>query len=222
MQNLAGSSWLPIELTAMARSVDHLFYILLVIVAVFFVLVEFLLAYFLIRYRRTKRNRVGANIHGNNRLEMLWTAVPFVILAVLGAYSVQYIYRLQTPPAPVYTIHVVGHKWYWEFRYPNGADTQNVLMVPAGQNVLFDITSMDVVHGFYIPDFRLQQDAVPGRLTQFSVNVRSVDTGTRFIIPCDQFCGAGHPTMIAHGQVLSPNKFKAWMAATLKQQSSGA
>lgn len=206
----------------MARSVDHLFYIMLIIIAIFFVLVEFLLVFFLIRYRRTKKNRVGADIHGNNKFEVLWTAVPFVILAIMGAYSVHYIYALQTPPAPKYTIQVIGHEWYWEFKYPNGLDTQNELRLPAGQNVLFDIHSADVIHGFYIPDFRLQQDALPDRQTQFSVDVLAGDAGKTFDIPCDQFCGQGHPTMIAKGQVLSNSQFNTWMSAQLSKQNAGA
>lgn len=206
----------------MARSVDHLFIIMLIIVAVFFVIVESLLVIFLVRYRRTKKNQVGADIHGNNKFEVIWTVIPFVILAVMGAYSVQYIYKLQSPPTPKYTIQVIGHEWYWEFKYPNGLDTQNVLKLPAGENVLFDIHSADVVHGFYIPDFRLQQDALPGRQTQFWANVLTVDEGKNFPIPCDQFCGQGHPTMVAQGQVLSPAQFQLWMKTQLQKQNAGA
>lgn len=206
----------------MARNVDHLFYIMLIIVAIFFVIVEALLVIFLIRYRRTKRNRVGADIHGNTKLEAIWMAVPFVILAIMGAFSVHYVYQLQTPPAPKYTIQVIGHEWYWEFKYPNGLDLQNELKIPAGQNVLFDIHSADVIHGFYIPDFRLQQDALPDRQTQFSVDPLTADIGKNFVIPCDQFCGQGHPTMISKGQVLSDAQFQQWMASQLKSQSAGA
>jgi cytochrome c oxidase subunit 2 len=206
----------------MSHSVDNLFYIMLGVVAVFFVIVEVLLVFFLIRYRRTKRNQVGAPIHGNNKLETIWTIIPAAILVFMGAYSVRYVYALQTPPAPDYTIHVVGHEWYWEFKYPNGADVQTgELRVPAGKTVLFDITSKDVIHGFYIPDFRVQQDALPGRQTQFSVQLLATDVGKTFDVPCDQFCGQGHPRMIGHGQVLSDAKFNQWMQTQLKTQQAG-
>lgn len=219
---LAHSSWLPIELTPMAHNVDQLFYIMLGVVAVFFVIVEVLLVMFLIRYRRTKRNQVGAPIHGNNKWETIWTIIPAAILVFMGAYSVRYVYALQTPPAPDYTIHVIGHEWYWEFKYPNGADVQSQLRLPAGKTVLFDITSADVIHGFYIPDFRVQQDALPGRQTQFSVQLLSSDLNKTFDVPCDQFCGQGHPKMIAQAQVVSDSAFNQWMKDQLKKQQSGS
>ncbi|MCL6444076.1 MAG: cytochrome c oxidase subunit II [Alicyclobacillus sp.] len=220
--SLASSSWLPPAFTSMAQNVDTLFYIMLGVVTFFFVLVEVLLVVFLIRYRRTKRNQVGYNIHGNNKLEIIWTAIPALILVIMGAYSVHYVYALQTPQPPKYVIKVIGHEWYWEFKYPNGLDTQNVLNLPANENVLFDITSGDVIHGFYIPDVRIQQDAVPGRQTQYWVNIDAKYIGKTFDVPCDQFCGAKHPDMVAHGKVMTDAKFQQWMAAQLKAQQAGS
>ncbi|GGJ01446.1 hypothetical protein GCM10010885_08330 [Alicyclobacillus cellulosilyticus] len=213
--------WLPVELTQMAHKVDTLFYVMLFVVTFFFLLVEVLLITFLIRYRRTRTNQVGAPVHGNNVLETIWTLVPTLILVFLGVYSVRYVYALQTPVATPNVIHVIGHEWYWEFRYPNGVVTQNDLRVPAGQPVLFDITSGDVVHGFYIPAVRIQQDAVPGRLTQFWVTADAKDVGRRFEVPCDQFCGAGHPKMIAWMTVMSPADYQAWLNQQ-KEKSPGA
>jgi cytochrome c oxidase subunit 2 len=215
-----GSSWLPPELTQMSSNVDHLFYIVLGIVAFFFVLVEFLLIFFLIRYRRTKLNQVGAAVHGNNKLEVLWTLIPALILVWMGAISVQYVYEAQTPPANEYTIKVIGHEWYWEFQYPNGL-TSRELRVPADQNVLFDITSKDVIHGFYIPAVRVQQDALPGRQTQFYIRVESKDIGKSFPVPCDQFCGAGHPGMLSTMRIMSRTDFDKWLAAELQKQKQG-
>jgi len=219
---LARSSWLPPELTPTAHSVDGLFYILLAVVTVMFLLVEFLLIFFLIRYRRTKRNQVGYNIHGNLKAEILWTLIPTLVFVFLGAYSVKYVYSAQTPPAPQVKISVVGHEWYWEFKYPNGVVTQNDLRVPAGENVLFDITSADVIHGFYIPSARMQQDALPGRLTDYSIDVDKSDIGKVFPVPCDQFCGQGHPTMIAHMTVMSPAGYQNWLKTQLQKQKAGS
>jgi cytochrome c oxidase subunit II len=222
------SSWLPIQLTQMAGRVDSLFYVLLGVVTFFFILVEVLLITFLIRYRRTKSNRVGYNIHGSNKFELIWTLIPAAILVFLGAYSVRDVYQEQTPAANPYVIKVTGHEWYWEFQYPNGADTQNDLRIPAGQEVLFDITSADVDHGFYIPVARMQQDAVPGRLTQFSLTAKVNDIATpaeygkQFLVPCDQFCGVGHPRMDAHLTVLSQADFQQWVENVKHGQSSNS
>lgn len=218
--NLSESTWLPPALTHMAQNVDTLFYAMLIIVTVFFVIVEVLLVVFLVRYRRTKRNRVGVHVHGNTALETIWTAIPALILVVAGAFSVNLVYKAQTPPAKPLTIQVIGHMWYWEFKYPNGLDVQNDLRIPAGQPVLFDITSGDVIHGFYIPAVRIQQDALPGRRTDFWVQAKTADIGQQFPVPCDQFCGQGHPKMVATLTVMSPSDFRSWTAAQLKK--SGA
>ncbi|MDQ0190303.1 cytochrome c oxidase subunit II [Alicyclobacillus cycloheptanicus] len=220
MPNVA--SWLPPALTQMAQRVDSLFYIVLGIVAAFFVIVEVLLITFLIRYRRTRKNRTGKGVHGNNLFEIIWTLVPTVILVFMGVISVKYVYAQQTPPPHPVVIKVTGHMWYWEFQYPNGLDTRNVLDVPAGQPVLFDITSADVIHGFYIPAVRVQQDALPGRQTQFWMQADTKDIGQSFPVPCDQFCGVDHSKMHATMTVLSPSDFQQWEASQLQKQKASS
>lgn len=222
MGNLASSTWLPTQLTHMAHSVDNLFYIILGVLTFFFVLVEGLLVFFLIRYRRTKSNQVGANVHGNTKLEVVWTLIPAVILVFMGVMSVKYVYAEQTPPANAYVINVIGHEWKWEFKYPNGVDAHNDLRVPAGKPVLFKITSGDVIHGFYIPADRIQQDAVPGRITEFHMTANTADIGKVFDVPCDQYCGQGHPTMIAHMTVMSQSGFNNWLSTSLKSQQTSS
>ncbi|QSO54473.1 cytochrome c oxidase subunit II [Alicyclobacillus curvatus] len=217
---MGNSTWLPAALTHFSQSVDGLFYGVLGVVTFFFVLVEVLLVVFLVRYRRTKRNAVGANVHGNNKLEILWTLIPALILVAIGVFSVKYVYAAQVAPAKPIVIKVIGHEWKWEFQYPNGVDTFNDLRVPAGQNVLFDITSADVIHGFYVPAVRLQQDALPGRQTQFWINVESQYTGQTFPVPCDQFCGPGHPTMVATMKVMSPADFQTWLQTEKQAQKT--
>ena len=216
------ATWLPTELTQMSHRVDSLFYVILGVVTFFFVLVEILLVTFLIKYRRTKKNQVGANIHGNTKLEVIWTLVPAVILVFMGVMSVKYVYAEQTPPPKPYVIDVTGHEWWWEFKYPNGVDTHNDLRVPAGTPVLFRITSGDVIHGFYIPAVRIQQDALPGRLTEFYMTAETKYIGQTFPVPCDQFCGAGHPDMIAHMTVMSEPNFNNWLSTQLKKQNANA
>lgn len=217
------ASWLPAALTQMAQRVDSLFYIMLGVVAAFFVIVEVLLITFLIRYRRTKRNRTGKNVHGNNAFEIIWTLVPTVILVFMGVISVKYVYAEQTPPAGAMVIKVTGHEWSWEFQYPNGLDLRNDLRIPAGQPVLFDITSGDVIHGFYIPSVRVQQDALPGRQTQYWVEADPKYVNQSFPVPCDQYCGVGHSKMLATLTVMSPSDFQQWETTQLqKQNSSGS
>lgn len=223
MHNFA--SWLPAAVTHMSQQVDSLFYIVLGVCAFFFVVVEFLLVLFIVRYRRTRKNRTGKAIHGNNSLEIMWTLIPTVILVFIGAISVRSVYAEQNPPAgaSANTIHVTGHMWQWEFKYNNGVDISgqgDTFEVPAGEPVLFDITSADVIHGFYIPSVRIQQDAMPGRQTQFWVNVDAKYIGQSFPVPCDQFCGVDHSKMHATMKVVSPAEYQQWLAQMSKQQSS--
>lgn len=218
---MPNSSWLPAQLTEMAKQVDGLFYVMLAVVAIFFVLVEVLLVTFLVRYRRTKTNVVGANVHGNNKFEIVWTLIPAAILVCLGVYGVKDVYALQTPPAQPEVIKVTGHMWFWEFEYPNGLKTRNDLRVPAGKNVLFEITSADVVHGFYIPSVRIQQDALPGRTTEFWIIPEDNKVGQTFDVPCDQFCGANHSKMDAKLQVMTPTDYANWEQTELEKQKSG-
>lgn len=223
MGSLSSSTWLPPELTPMSHNVDVLFYIILGVVTFFFVVVEVLLVYFLVRYRRTKENQVGVNVHGNSKLEVVWTLIPALILVVMGVMSVKYVYAEQTTPvANPYVIQVIGHEWRWEFKYPNGVDTFNDLRIPAGQTVLFKITSADVVHGFYIPAVRIQQDALPGRITEFHMTAKQSDIGQVFNVPCDQFCGVGHPNMRANMTIMSQSGFNSWLGNTLKTQQASS
>ncbi|GMA49677.1 hypothetical protein GCM10025857_10340 [Alicyclobacillus contaminans] len=220
---VAIASWLPTELTQMSHQVDRLFYIMLGIIAFFFVLVEVLLITFLVRYRRSRLNAVGANVHGNNKLELLWTLVPAVVLVFMGVSCVKYVYAMQTPPAKPEVIQVTGHMWAWESQYPNGLKTRDDLRVPAGENVLFKITSTDVVHGFYIPAVRIQQDALPGRQTEFWMKADAADVGKVFDVPCDQYCGLQHSLMDAKMTVMTPADYERWKQSELakQQQSSG-
>jgi cytochrome c oxidase subunit 2 len=212
-------TWLPPALTQMAREADSLFYVMLAVVTAFFVIVEVLLVTFLIRYRRSRQRQVGARTQGNTKLEIVWTLIPALILVAMGAFGVNYVYAVQTPPANSYVIRVTGHEWYWEIQYPNGVDVHNNFAIPAGVPVLFDITSQDVIHGFYIPAVRLQQDAVPGHLTQFYVTADPKDEGKTFLVPCDQFCGQGHSLMIGSMKVLSQADFDAWLNQHKQNQS---
>jgi len=208
---MVNSFWFPKAITDLARQIDSMFNLISVIAIIIFVLVEVLLVVFLLRYRRNNKNQQGAAIHGNTKLEIIWTVIPAFILVVLGILSINLVYAIQTPPADVTVVQVIGHKWNWEFKYADGTDVFNEVRVPAGKNVLFKITSAkgDVIHGFYIPSLRLQQDALPGRETHVWMN--SGDIGSYDII-CDQYCGTNHSLMVAKIKVVSQSDYNQWLA----------
>lgn len=209
--------WLPDQLTQGAKDIDGLFGVIFVVTLIVFLLVEGLLVFFLLRYRRKNKDQHGKRIHGNTRAEVIWTVIPAIILVALGIYSSGMVYSIQQPPADVYTIKVTGMKWAWQFQYPNGAKTMGDLRIPAGRKILFEITSKDVIHSFWIPEFRIKQDAVPGRQTEFYVDpIVQAQPGQTVTYPkrvvCAEYCGQGHSKMDADIHIMNGSDFDNWVA----------
>jgi cytochrome c oxidase subunit 2 len=201
--------WFPPAISQLGHQVDSLFYLILVVTGIVFVLVESMLVIFVIRYRRRQKNAYGESFHSNTVLEILWTVVPAIVFLWLGISSVKLVYAEQTAPAKPFVIQAIGHQWYWEFKYPNGYDVFKTVNVPEGVPVEFEITSADVTHGFYIPNLRVQQDAVPGRYT--FVQMDAITSGT-FEIECNLFCGVNHSQMLSPMIVMPKVQFDSWMA----------
>ena len=117
--------------------------------------------------------------------------------------------RQQTPPSDSMDVYVSAKKWMWQFAYPDGPNAINVLRVPAGRNVRLLMTSRDVIHSFYVPEFRIKQDVLPGRYTQTWFNAT---TPGRYQILCAEYCGAGHSIMRGEVTVLKPQEYEDWLA----------
>lgn len=200
--------FLPKAIDSLAHSVDSLFITISWIAFAMFILVEMLLFIFLLRYRRRRADDQGLSIHGNTKLEMIWTIIPAIILVIIGILGSQITYSMQTPPKDVYTIEVTAKKWAWDFKYPDGFHTTNELRVPEGKNILFKITSQDVIHSFWIPNMRIKQDALPGRLTQIWSGPLTKGT---YNIPCAEYCGTMHSLMQAKLVVVSDAEFKQFV-----------
>jgi cytochrome c oxidase subunit II len=206
---------MPDALTHGASDIDGLFGLVFWITLAVFVLVEVLLVVFLLRFKRKAPGKEGKNIHGNTKAEVIWTLIPAIILVVLGIYSSGMVYAIQQPPADVYEIKVTGMKWAWQFEYPNGAVSNGDLRLPEGKNVLFKITSKDVIHSFWIPEFRMKQDAVPGRETRYWVkaaDVAKVDQKYTKHVICAEYCGNAHSKMLADFTIMNDADFDKWVA----------
>ncbi|HEU4964739.1 MAG TPA: cytochrome c oxidase subunit II [Bacilli bacterium] len=216
---------MPDALTSTAHTVDSLFNIILIITAIVFVLVESLLVIFLIRYKRKNPDKQGRNIHGNNTAEVIWTLIPAIILVLIGIYSASIVYDVQTPPDDVYTIKVYGKKWQWDFQYENGAKTYGELRIPEGKNVMFKIYSEDVIHSFWVPQFRMKQDAVPGRETTYWINASDIpraDGKYEKAIKCAEYCGNAHSKMYADLVIMPSDQFDTWVAEELTRKKTDA
>ena len=218
--------WLPEAITTTATEIDRLFYLVLAITGTAFVLVQGTLLIFLIKYRR-QAGRPATYTHGNHLVEVVWTIIPTLILIAL-AFRNQRVWAMihGTPPTPSLEVEITAEQFAWNIRYA-GADgrlntqdditTINQLHLPVHQTVLFHVTSKDVIHSFFVPQFRLKRDAVPGLTTPLWIT--PVKTG-HYEIACAELCGLGHYRMRGFLTIESPERFNAWLAQQLAEQSS--
>jgi cytochrome c oxidase subunit 2 len=183
-----------------------------------FVLVEGALLVTLIRFR----NRPGAaeprQIHGNTVVEITWTLAPAAIIVAIAVPTIKTIFKVRgdNPPADAIKVEVVGHQWWWEYRYPDlGVITANELHLPQGRPVALTITSADVIHSFWAPKLSGKRDAMPNRMTHLEFTPDSVGT---YLGQCAEFCGESHANMHLRVMVQPPAEFDAWVA----QQTAAA
>jgi cytochrome c oxidase subunit 2 len=213
MSNILSGWLMAPSASIVGPQIDQLYNIVLAITGVVFVLTELTLIYFCFSFRE-KPGQKASSTHGSTKAEMIWTAVPAAILIVLGFMSQNLWAKLRQPknfPEPDVVVRVMAEQWLWHFKY-NGPDgdieVQNDFHIPVGKIVRFELTSQDVIHGFYIPDMRINQDAVPGLTT--SIWVEATRTG-QFELRCTQFCGTSHYQMKGQLTVDTPDDFQAWL-----------
>jgi cytochrome c oxidase subunit 2 len=212
--------------------------LLLPLMTVVSIIVVALLAYAAFRFRES-RNPVASKTSHNTLIEVIWTAVPVLILVVIAVPSFRLLADQYDPPKPDLTIKAVGHQWYWAYEYPDHGDlgfdavmltdqeaadqglprlleTDNRVVVPAGATVKVLVTAADVLHSWAVPAFWVKMDAVPGRIneTWFKVDRPGVYYGQ-----CSELCGTKHGFMPITVEVVTPEKFNEWMAA--KQAADG-
>ncbi|HET9017340.1 MAG TPA: cytochrome c oxidase subunit II [Thermomicrobiaceae bacterium] len=182
---------------------------------VVFVIVEGILLVAVIRFRRRPGQPMPRAIHGNTKLEIAWTLMPALILAVIAVPTISGIATLAKNPGPsAMTVRVIGQQWWWAFEYPNtGVVTADEVHIPVGQTIHFELTSRDVIHSFWVPQLAGKQDAVPGR-TNF-INLKADKPGEYFG-QCAEFCGAQHAHMQFRVFVDTPAQFQTWMLAQEK------
>lgn len=212
------SWWLPNAATADAARIDDLFYAILYVTGFFLLLVTVVLVAFIVRYRSRPGGR-AFHTAGNTRLELIWAAVPAVLLLLIALAS-SAIWSQIRDDAPSedgsFVVLVKPRQFQWDIVY-SGTDGRfgtaddleaiNRLDVPAGRNVIVRLQAQDVVHSFFVPEFRLKQDAVPGMTTKIWFNVPEAG---RYEIACAELCGLAHYRMRGVLVVHAPDEFEAW------------
>jgi cytochrome c oxidase subunit II len=175
-----------------------------------FILVEGALLYAVFRFRGRPEDPEPSQIHGNTTIEIIWTLIPALILAAIAVPTVKGIFDTNTTPAGAMEIEVIGHQWWWEFRYPEAdITTANEMFIPAGRTVELKINSADVVHSFWPPRFAGKRDVFPGRETRLWWKADS--TGL-FPGQCAEYCGIQHARMAFHIRSVTPAEFDEWIA----------
>ena len=210
-------NWLPENVSTFGREVDFLFYLIYYITGAVFILVTVAMIAFLVKYRR-RQGRRAIYSHGNTTLEIIWTVVPAVILLVLTFMSQATWARIKghVPPADI-DVQLTGKQFNWEIVYP-GPDgkfgtpddlmAENELHVPVGKVVRVHLGSKDVIHSFYLPNLRLRQDVVPGRV--ILAWFQATKPG-KYEMPCSQLCGFGHSGMKGWLYVHTPDEYAKWV-----------
>jgi cytochrome c oxidase subunit II len=201
-----------------ATHIQHAYYLILGFTGGIFVLVESLLVAFIWKYRSRGRPRAveGAQVHGHTRLELIWTAFPVAILAVIAAFVFYELPSIDSAPAATDPIHITveGHQYYWQFDYPNGARSIGTLHVPAGAVVDLKVVSPDVIHSWWIPALGGKIQAIPGRTnhTWFQATRQGSWEGQ-----CAQLCGVFHASMIGVVKAESQQAYQHYISTVARQ-----
>jgi cytochrome c oxidase subunit II len=200
--------------TEFNRDVGSLFTLLIWLGTIVFIFTEVMLLIALFRFRsRPGKPRQPEQVHGNTRLEILWTVIPAVVLAIIAVPTVRSVFRTQAPaPAGALQIEVIGHQWWWEFNYPQyGVTTANEVYLPIGRTVNFALKTHDVIHSFWIPGLGGKRDLVNNRTNYLWMTPDST-TEAAFNGFCAEYCGVSHANMRFRAFTVTPDQFASWIA----------
>jgi cytochrome c oxidase subunit 2 len=237
-QPMPGSTSFQPAATELARDLQWLDGMLLVIITIITLFVTGLMAWVAIKFNH-KANPKPSTFTHNSPLEVAWTIVPVVILVFIGAFSLPVLFKQQEIPAADINIKVTGYQWYWGYEYTddnvyfesymlqedeledygytkeqNLLATDTAVVVPVGATVVMQVTGADVIHSWTIPAFGVKQDAVPGRLAQlwFAAEQEGIYFGQ-----CSELCGKDHAYMPITVKVVSQETYDAWLVAAQEQ-----
>src|ERR1700730_14355274 len=207
--------WFPVQASSQARNTDRLYHVLVIASIPIFVLVVAVILYcaWQFRMRPGEELKDGPPIHGNTQLEVFWTATPAILLLAMVSYSFVVLHDNEKKPAQEMRVGVTAQQFIWSFQYPpsvtHGAPVESdQLYLPKGVSVKFELHSKDVIHAFFIPAFRLQEDVVPGITTNYRA---TPDRLGSYPIVCNLLCGLGHSLMRTSLHVVPPEAFQAWL-----------
>ena len=191
--------------SSVSDKVDAVFLYISALTIAFLVFITFVMIYLVVRYRHGKGTK-AEDIHGHTVLELLWTGIPLVLFLTMFYYGWTNYRYLREVPRDAMVIQVTARQWAWSFTYPNGRQTSE-LYVALGRPIRLNLKSLDVLHGFYVPAFRIKSDVVPGKdnYTWFQA-----DQLGDFDIECTVMCGVNHSYMLSKVHVIPEGAFSTW------------
>jgi cytochrome c oxidase subunit II len=217
-------NWFPEQASTQAKSIDHLYDVLICASVPVFVTVSIIVLFSVrnFKMRPGEEQLDGPPIHGNTRLEVIWTAIPAIILVGLCSYAWVVLTHIEEAQANEMRINVVGQQFAWTFEYPQAGGKPiktTQLYLPKDRPVRFYVKGLDVIHDFWVPAFRMKIDAVPGIETKYRVTPSRLGT---YPVVCAELCGLGHSVMRSTAHVVSPAQFNAWIAKQKAPVKTGA
>jgi cytochrome c oxidase subunit 2 len=206
--------WFPEQASTQAGPIDHFYDVLIWSSVPVFVLVTTVVLFSVVKFRMRpgEENLDGPPIHGNTRLEVVWTAIPAIILVVLCAYAWIVLVDIEEAKANEMRINVTGQQFAWTYEYPQSGGKpikSSQLYLPKDRPVRFYVKALDVIHDFWVPAFRMKVDAVPGIETRYRITPSRLGT---YPVVCAELCGLGHSVMRSTANVVTPADFDKWIA----------
>ncbi|HEU4449058.1 MAG TPA: cytochrome c oxidase subunit II [Gaiellaceae bacterium] len=217
--------WLPDAASEQAGIIDSVYWVVTAICVAIFALVAGVAVYAVWKFRAAPDDMDdGSPIHGHTGLEIVWTLIPTILVTFIAVYSGVALAQAEDLPDEHRVVEVTGEQFAWSFTYPdvqleNGEPlTSGELVLPVNEAVEFLITSKDVIHSFWVPEWRMKQDAVQGVTTRTVIEPSKIGT---FEVICTELCGLGHAVMRSQARVLSSEDFAAWVEERRRLAAEG-
>jgi cytochrome c oxidase subunit 2 len=210
--------WLPEQASEQREGIDFVFWLTTWICVSIFAIVASVIVYSVWKFRAPPDDDSdGPPIHGHTGIEIVWTAIPAVLVIVIGIASAIVLAQNDRSGADVLRVQVIAQQFAWRFEYANGVETET-LRLPRGRDTILEISARDVIHSFWVPQFGQKQDAVPGELTKLAITPTKLGT---FPVVCTELCGLGHSLMRTQVRVLERGQFDAWLRREKERLGGG-
>src|SRR5688572_19024351 len=211
--------WFPEPAAKSASDIDTLYDVLLICSVPVFVLVMTIAIYSVVRFRAKPGDMGdGPPIHGNTKLEVFWVTVPFIMVTLLAIYGWYTLDNIEAKQQNEMVVNVTGQQFTWTFDYPQEKVATKELVLPVDRPIEFRIKTKDVLHSFWVPQFRLKSDAVPGLTTKIRLTPNKEGN---YEVVCAELCGLGHAAMRQFVHVLPNDKFESWLSDQKKAAGGG-